>query len=455
MKEIVTKVQEFWATGLWEIPLRDAPGWKRFLVPVPRFVYKLAAEFRHGQLPTRASALVYTTLLTLVPFLAVSFSLLKSLGVHNMMEPVLAGILEPLGDRGAEITSSIILYVDKMNVGLLGSIGLFMLVYTVISTVQQIEDALNYLWHIRTSRTFVRKMRDYLSVLLVGPVLVVAAIGVGASLMSNTVVNELMSRQIVGTTIIFIGKISPFILISLSFTMIYYLLPNTKVRFVSALAGGLSAGTLWVAAGAAFASFVASSVHYSAIYSGFAIVILLMMWLYFNWLILLTGAKVSFYHQFPGLLALRDETAIHSDALRQKQAVLVMYLIGSHYFLNKERWTVNALKARLGLPAGLIEDIVTALARHSLILKAGDDDGFIPARDIGTITVLEVVRAVAEPSEAVDRFVREPFSVAGIEGLFNQFEKALDTTFGEKTIRDLMTSGMPSPATIVSQQSEK
>jgi membrane protein len=453
MKEIVTKVQEFWATGLWEIPLRDAPGWRRFLVSVPRFACKMAAEFQRGQLPTRASALVYTTLLTLVPFLAVSFSLLKSLGVHNMMEPVLAGILEPLGDRSAEITSSIILYVDKMNVGLLGSIGLFMLVYTVISTVQQIEDALNYLWHIGTSRTFFRKMRDYLSVVLVGPVLVVAAVGVGASLMSNAVVNELKSREIVGTTILFIGKMSPFILISLSFTMIYYMLPNTKVRFLSAFAGGVSAGTLWVVGGAAFASFVASSVHYSAIYSGFAIVILLMMWLYYNWLILLTGAKVSFYHQFPGLLALRDETAIHGDAFRQRQAVLVMWLISSHYFLNKQRWTADALKARLGLPAGLVEVIVTALERHSLIVKAGDDDGFIPARDTGTITVLDVMKAVAAPAEPVDLFAGEAFSAAAIDGLFDQFEKTRDATFGEKTVRDLMTSGVPAPATIISQQS--
>jgi membrane protein len=159
-------------------------GWhKSLLVRTLRIVYATWKEFTDVQLSLRAMGLVYTTLLSLVPLLAVSFSVLKAFGVHNKIEPFLFSVLEPLGPKGAEITSRIIEFVNNIKVGILGSIGLAFLFYTVISLLQKIENAFNSIWKVSSSRSFARRFSDYTSVMLVGPLLVFAAMGLTATVM--------------------------------------------------------------------------------------------------------------------------------------------------------------------------------------------------------------------------------------------------------------------------------
>src|SRR3972149_3974639 len=393
MSSIFSSLDDFLKKTLWEIRENSTAKLRNLLV-VLRLLYKIGQEFLNGEITRRASSLVFTTLLTIVPVLAIAFSVLKAFGVHNMLGPVLSNFLEPLGEKRDRLAFAIIRYVNRINVGLLGTIGLASLVYTVTSTVQQVESAFNYLWQIREKRSLLERFRDYMSVLLVGPVLIVSALGITTSIMSNAIVQKITSVEPFGTALFLFGKILPYFLISAAFTLMYYLLPYTKVKWKSAFVGGVSSGILWEAGSWAFASFIVTSMKYSAIYSGFAIILLFMVWLYYNWLILLTGSKVSFYHQFPVLLNMRDERILYSEWYMQRIAIILMYLIGYNYFHDKPRWTLPALMEHLRIPKGAVQDILEGLEKKGLILRVDTDKTFVPARDIETIRLSEIVHSV-------------------------------------------------------------
>jgi membrane protein len=292
------KLSNFFTRKVWEMDIAALGTYKSFLIKLLRLFYVALREFTEGQLTLRAMSLVYSTLLSIVPLIAISFSVLKAFGVHNqVVEPFLLKFLAPLGPKGEEITFNIIGFVENIKVGVLGSFGLALLVYMVISVIQKIEKAFNYIWRIKKSRSFARRFSDYISIVLVGPVLMFSAIALTASLTNTTIVKKLISIEPFGTLFYFVAEISPYIFVSAAFTFLYIFLPNTKVKFSSALVGGIFAGVLWETTGWAFASFIVSSTKYAAIYSGFAILVMFMIWLYLSWLILLVGAQISYYHQ--------------------------------------------------------------------------------------------------------------------------------------------------------------
>ena len=241
---------------LWDVDLGGLPTWRRLVLWTLRIGHACLRDLAEGQLTLRAMSLVYTTLLSLVPLLAISFSVLKGFGVHNQVEPLLLGFLEPLGDKGVEITERIVGFVDNIKVGVLGFLGFVLLFYTVISLMQKIERAFNYTWRISRERTLGQRFRDYFSVIIIGPVLVFSSLSITASIMSDQVVQALTAIEPFGTLLHLAGRLVPYLLIVAAFTFIYAFMPNTKVRLGSALVGGLVAGVLWNAAGWAFASFV-------------------------------------------------------------------------------------------------------------------------------------------------------------------------------------------------------
>nr|NIN96685.1 YihY family inner membrane protein [Anaerolineae bacterium]NIQ79695.1 YihY family inner membrane protein [Anaerolineae bacterium] len=368
---------------------------KVLAVKTLRLFYVAVRDLSEGQLTLRAMSLVYTTLLSLVPLLAVSFSVLKAFGVHNQIEPVLLNAFAPLGPKGVEIAQNIIGFVENMKVGVLGSIGLGLLIYTVVELIRKIEAAINEIWKIHRPRSFARRFSDYMSVVLIGPVLIFAALGLTATVMSTAVVQELRQIEPFGTAFYVGSKLMPYVLVCAGFAFVYVFVPSTKVRFRSALVGGTFAGILWQTAGWGFAKFIVTSTKYIAIYSGFAILILFMIWLYLNWIILLIGARVTFYHQYPQFLHVKKEFLLLSNRLKERLAFMVMYLVGSNFHWGKKPWTLNSLVDRLGLPIEPVQDVLDNLEKRSLLMESGaEPPEYLPARDIAMIKLGDVLNAV-------------------------------------------------------------
>lgn len=418
-----------------------------------RIGHLVARDLTDGQLTLSAMGLVYTTLLAVVPLVAVSFSVLKGFGVHNQVEPLLLNLLAPLGERGAEITNRIIEFVDNIKVGVLGALGLALLLYTVVSLIQKIERTFNYIWRVSEHRRFAQRFSDYLTVIMIGPVLVFTALGLTASISSVTIVQRLMEIPAIGALLEFFGRLLPYLLIIAAFTLVYIFVPNTKVKFRSALVGGVVAGVLWETTGWIFTAFVVTSVKYTAIYSAFATLIFFMIWLYLNWLILLVGCSIAFYYQHPEHRNLQSRVLRLSNRLKEKMALLIMTLVGQHFYQQQAPWTVDTLARKLHVGVDACQLLVAALQKAGMLIPtASEPHGFLPGRALETLYVKDIINAVRRSGETNNLSVESLPQYQTVDALSTELQDVVERTIGDRTLRDLIMPETSNVAVIPSSR---
>jgi len=409
-------------------------GWLRRAV---LFSIRLSAgifrKFQDEKLHLQSTSLAYTTLLSLVPFLAVTFSVLKGFGVQSQLEPMLMRSLEPLGEQGVEIGQYILTYVNNLNFAVLGFFGIALLFWTVISLLTRVEEAFNAIWHVPGVRSWPRRFSDYLSVALVGPVFIFTALGVTTVAFRSENVHRVVAIEPLGRLVLEVGRVVPYLLVCLAFTFLYSFLTNYRVRLVSALTGGVFASVAWYGVGHLFTHLVASSSKYSAIYSSMAAAVLFIIWVNVGWLIILVGAHIARYVQHPHLVHshLNGSKAgkVHNEAL----ALDVMALIGHAYHFGESKWTLESLTARdcCGSPED-VERLVQSLQRGRLLVATSDDPAaYLPARSIDTIALEEIVALARSRGD-------EPVRPAAVRAVVDQIDTAVAGSLGGKTLKDLV-----------------
>jgi len=404
-----------------------------------RIIYVLFMDMLSGQLSLRAMSLVYTTLLSIVPLLALSFSVLKAMGAHNEIEPFLFQFLAPLGEQGADIGNNIISFIDNIQVGVLGSVGLGLLIYTVLSLVQKIENAFNMIWHVEATRSLGERFSSYLSVILIGPVMMVSALGMTATVMNSSVVSYFASIEPFGSLIILTTKLLPYIMVMVVFAFIYMFVPNTKVRFGPAVIGAVVAGFLWQTSGVLFATFVVNSTKYTAIYSSFAVVIMLLIWVYISWLILLFGSNIAFYVQNPSSLRVSREGFEISNRVKERLALLLMHIIGKRYFEGGKPYTLDEITDLSAVSHTVVRYVLTKLQEKHLVLETNDEPaGYVPARSLDALMLDDVIKAVrsAEEVHFMSASVIKLPVVA--QEVANSMDDAVTNTLSGRTVRDLV-----------------
>lgn len=437
---------------LWGTPdLAELPWYRALAVFCLRVVYVMVREFREGQLTLRAMSLVYTTLLSLVPLLALSFSVLKAFGVHNRLEPTLLQLLAPLGEKATEITERVINFVENVQVGVLGALGVGLLFYTVVALMQKVERAFNYTWHVRRTRPIGQRFRDYLSVLIVGPVLVFSSIGVSASVLNSDLMQAIADVEPFGSILNLATRALPYLMIIAAFTFIYVFIPNTRVKVGSALAGAIVAGILWQATGWVFAAFIAGSTKYTAIYSAFATLIFFMIWLYLSWLILLVGASIAFYHQHPEyLLSPRHEPRL-SNRVREHLALEACALIARRFRSGDPGPSATSIARELMVPRDAVLDVLETLETERLLVRTvkGDGEVFVPGREPERIPLADILKTVRRAEETPDQSRR--LSAARTAELAERVDDALARALEELTLADLADQSRPpdSPEALV------
>ncbi len=265
----------------------------RFSTRLLRALYCTTLEINNSYLVLHAKSLVYTTLVSLVPMLAISFSLLKYLGIHNQLAPFMQNLLHPLGQKGEEISNYIVNFIDNVDVSLLGIVGTLLLLYTVVSTIVQVEETLNHIWKVSASRAWWRRILYYLGISILSPPLIFVGILLTASLTSTTLVQTVIDIEPFGTLYLLIMSLVPYFSAILVFTLLYLFLPNTKVRLFPAIVGGTAGGVSWKLTGYFFTLFVKHSSNYDVIYSGFAALFVFLLWLYVTRLTMTTRHTVK------------------------------------------------------------------------------------------------------------------------------------------------------------------
>ena len=431
-----TKFDDFvWGDGLEKHGIGG-----RIAATLLRYGYGLIRDMVSGQITLRAMSLVYTTLLSIVPLIAFSFSVLQGFGIHNQLEPFLYDFLLPLGEQGAEITTQVIELVDNVKGGVLGGISLAFFIYTAVSMVQKMEESFNYVWYVAKPRSLAKRLTEYMIVLLIGPVVIVVALSMIASLRSNTVVQFFLTNDVIGPVLVATNRLTPYLLVTGVFTFLYMFMPNTKVRFKAALIGGVTGGFIWATLGVAFATFVGLSTRTQLIYSGFAVAILTLIWLYLNWLVLLFGAQLAYYIQNPAFLRIGRREPRLSNAMRERLALNIMLLVGRAFRDTDVSITADEISEKLGIPSITLAPALEALEAGGL-LAVTDKDELLPGKDMASIPlddILSVVRVHGETGS-----YRDPVWSEEVNALGTDLDNAVLKTVGTRTLVDLVGTDEP------------
>ena len=386
----------------------------------------------------RATSLAYTTLVAIVPGLALCFALLKTFGVDEHLEPMLLQLLAPLGDKGPELTQTILRFVRKVNVGVLGFVGLTVLILTIISALGKIEAAFNHIWRVTEARSLSRRASDYVSVVLLGPVLIFSAIGLTASMPGTSTLRRLVGQEPFGLLVLLGSKLLPFLLVIAAFTFVYLYIPNTRVPWRAALFGGTFGGLAWKLAGLVFAQFIANSSSYHAIYSSLVIAILFMLWLDLSWLILLLGGQAARYFQHPHYVQGHSRYPELSNRLKERLGLSLMLLIARRFVRGQPPWTLDELADRLSLPWETVKDTLGVLQAGGLLEMTGrGDESFIPACDLAGISVRDMLRAMREGPEDHALAARAVFTLPEIAALADELEQLVGDKTAEVSLREL------------------
>jgi membrane protein len=402
-----------------------------------RYPAALIRDWLGGEISVRAMSLAYTTLLSLVPLMVFSFAILKGLGARGDLRFLVHEFFRPVGGAATELTESVMQSVANMRGELLGSIGLAFLVYTVIATVQKVETSFNFVWRVERPRSFGRRFTEYLSVMILGPILLAAAIGLLGTAEHSPFAQWLYAVAPFAAILGVLGRIVPYAIVTVVFTFMYSFIPNTRVQFRAALIGGVTAGIIWALVGNVFTAVILYSSQMVAVYTGFAIVLTTLIWVYLSWLILLIGAQLAFYVQFPQYLRHGQETIELTGSDREQAGLSIMCLIGRDYGAGKKYWNAGRLAAELDVPSIALAPVLARLERAGLIV-ATEKEQFVPGRDPEGILLADIVDAVR--TLQIGRLTIEVHGVTTAAQVMREAETAVRERLGSRSLKDLIAA---------------
>jgi membrane protein len=391
-KKNLEKIKAFFTEDLWSFESREVSRWQKFWLRQVQIVSLTVRDFYNDQCLLRASALTYTTLLSIVPLLALMVSVLKGLGAQNVLEPL---ILERFAGGMDQAVSAIFRYIENTSFGRVGWAGLGFLVFSVLTLLSNIEVSFNHVWRVQETRSWLRRFSDYFSVVLLGPILILAAVSISTSLQSQTLVQRLVETAYVGGAILLVFKLVPFLVMWAAFIFLFLFMPNTKVRFHAALIGGIVGGTIWQLVQWAYVHFQIGVAKYNAIYGTLAALPIFMIWIYLSWVIVLFGLELTYAVQ--NALVLRQELADGglNFASRQRMALAILVLVGKAFYRGGELWNQERLCNALGLPArqasGLLDDLLDLGLLVAIKEESDEIAGYQPGRALETMEIRDLL----------------------------------------------------------------
>ncbi len=391
------QIESFFTRQIWLIHDQNLSPLKRFALNLLRRIVITVECFLSKHINSHASALTYSTMLATVPILAIIFAIGRGLGYGSIIELKIKENLSANQEFADIILNFINTYLDYTKSGIFIGFGLLLLLYTVIQLTSNIETALNTIWGVKNQRSIYRKITDYVSVLLLLPILII--ISSGLSLFFATIANDYVDYMVLSSTVKLIITLSPYVLSGLMFTALYMYMPNTDIRFKHAVLPGFVAG-------AAFQLLQYLYIHsqiwvasYNAIYGSFAALPLFMLWVNLSWMVCLLGAQLSYANQNMRTYFFSKGLNKISRSSYDTIVLLLMSKICKRFEKGMSPYTINGLTTETGLPIGIVYRVIQELEKMQLIVIVEDSsqskpDRFIPAEDINHITVGMVLNRI-------------------------------------------------------------
>jgi len=398
------RLERHFRQDIWAKDAAAAGGLRRGVYAVSRLLYMVGTGFFADHCIIRASALTFTTILSIVPLLAVAFSISKGFGLQNA--EFFRNFLMGISAGRTEVVDKILQYIANTNVKTLGWIGVATLLVTVFTTVGNVERAFNAIWGIKKDRTSWRKFTDFFSIIVICPIIVLVAASFTVAVQKLDLVHEFVSNPGYDGLEKFLFKFVSLALVWVGFTFVYAFVPNTRVRLKSALVGGVVAGTLWQSAQWLYIHWQIGFTKYNAIYGSFAQLPLFLVWLYISWIIVLLGAELSYAVQHLHAFVRRGLAMNMSPLSRQKVAVTALTHLAGRFAAGFAPLTLVELAREIHLPEDVLQETLAALAEAGMTVPLGEEEderGYglaIAAENIRLADVVAVIENCGEGSSS-------------------------------------------------------
>jgi membrane protein len=375
-----------------------------FLVRQGRIFFIAVRGFNKDKIQLRASALSFYTMLSIVPILAMLFGIAQGFGLDEGLKDLLKERLQ--GQQ--EVLNKVLDFVDKylghINSGYIAGIGLIVLFWSIMKVLGNIESSFNDIWQIKKSRMFARQFTDYISLLVIAPVFLVIASSFNVSQLQS-ISDSIPFLHYLDSVLKVLVTVLSYTLIWFVFTLIYIIVPNTKVRFIPALIAGIIAGTIFQLLQWGYVNFQSLLSGYGAIYGTFAALPLFMMWLEFSWLIVLLGAEISFAYQNAVQYEQEAEDLHVSLKHRRVLVLLVAQKIVKNFTEGFEPLNSADIASQLGIPVRIVRDLIYDLLNARIIIETLTPEvrevAYQPAIDPAKITVSYVINALDKQGQQV------------------------------------------------------
>lgn len=378
---------------VWRITVQDLPARKFYLIKQLQIFLLAIRGFNENKVQMQASALTFYSLLSLVPVVAMGFGISKGFGMEEYLEKQLMGLF-----AGREEVMNWILDFSKTMIemsrgGVIAGIGLSILIFAVISIFSSIEDAFNDIWQIKQGRTFSRKLVDYFAIMLIAPLFLIfsSAFTIFLSAKIPEITAEIRLIGWMSPIILFLVKLIPYLLIWIIFCLLYIVMPNTRVKFSSALVAGIIAGTLFQLAQWGYIHFQVGVTRYNAIYGSFAALPLLLMWMQVSWLVVLFGAEISFANQNVEHYQFETESVNMSLHNRRITSLYIIQLLVKNFQKGEKPFTARDISSELDIPIRLVNGILNDLTETKILSRVSTaspkEIAYQPAIDIKQFTI--------------------------------------------------------------------
>lgn len=387
LKYNIKKVIRFLTYDIWRYT-SNADGRSKKRMSLYNIIKAFILTFRNidgSELNTRAAALTYKTVLSIVPLLAVLFGIARGFGFQNVVEEELLKYFEGQADIIKNVTDMIDSSLSYAKGGVFIGIGVALLLYTVISLLSSIEDNFNTIWRIKKGRTYYRQFTDYLALIIITPVFLICNAGL------SIILGMTSEMEILGFVISPIIIFLPSVITILLFTFLYIYIPNTKVKFSAALLAGIITGIAFQIFQWLYISGQIWISKYNAIYGSFAALPLLLLWLQLSWFIVLFGVELSFAYQNVYKFSFEHETKNISRRYKDFVILLVVSLITKRYANGDKPYTADEISTLYKIPTKLMSDVIYFLLELGIIIETPTNDlliaAYVPAIDINMLTV--------------------------------------------------------------------
>jgi membrane protein len=391
---------EFQQSGIWKIRLSDQSPVKRLLIKSLQVILLAISGFHKDKCYLMASALTFWSLLSIVPVAALAFGIASGFGFEKLFEKLLLEKMPGQEDVILQIVDFSHSLLEKTKGGLIAGIGVLLLFWALIKVLGNIEQSFNDIWKLDESRTLIRKIGDYLSLMVICPFIFIVSSSV--TLFITTRITQLTERiallGIISPLIFFSFKLAPYVLIWILFTFIYIIMPNTRVNFSSGLLGGIAAGTLYQLIQWGYITFQVGVSNYNAIYGSFAALPMFLLWLQISWLVVLAGTELAYAHQN------FDENIFEPDAgeisltLKRLLTLQIVHLLVKNFALCKEPLTEAQISESLGAPQKIVSSLLGELMDCKIVSCVCPNDeeivAYQPAVDIRKLSICYILDAM-------------------------------------------------------------